>query len=63
MRVNNYRGTVADRPIDAVVVEPAATGTPQLPAHAPNFMDNVLFRLNSQNNVIPAGNLPIYDKG
>jgi hypothetical protein len=63
MRINNYQGTVADRPIDTVIVEPAATETPQLPTHRPGFMNNVLSRLNNQNNVIPAGNLPVYDKG
>jgi len=63
MRVNNYQGTVADRPVDTVVVEPATIGTPQLPANRPSFMDNIVSRLNGQNNVIPAGNLPVYDKG
>lgn len=63
MRINNYQGTVADRPIDTVVVEPEARETPQLPARQPKFMDNVLSQLNSQSNVIPAGNLPVYDKG
>lgn len=63
MRINNYQGTVADRPINTVVVEPVAAETPQLPARQPRFMNNVLSRLNGQGNVIPAGNLPVYDKG
>ncbi len=63
MRLNNYRGTVADRPIDTLIVQPANTETSQLPVHKPGFMDSVLSLLNSQNNVIPAGNLPVYDKG
>lgn len=63
MRINNYQGTVADRSIDTVVVEPETRGTPQLPARQPKFMDNVLSHLDSQGNAIPAGNLPVYDKG
>ena len=63
MRINDYQGTVADRPIDTVVVEPAATENTQLSVPRPNFMGNVLSHLNGQNNVIPAGNLPVYDKG
>ena len=62
MRINNYQGTVADRPIDAVIVEPEARETPQLPAKKGRFMDNVLSQLNNQ-SVVPAGNLPVYDKG
>lgn len=63
MRINNYRGTVADRPIDTIVVEPAVTEAPQLPALRPNFMDNVLSHLHSQNNIVSAENLPVYNKG
>ena len=63
MRINNYQGTIADRPIDTVVVEPTETETPLSPVETPSFMDNVLSHLNSQNSVIPAGNLPVYDKG
>ena len=63
MRINNYRGTVADRPIDTLVVQPAATETPQLPVATPGFMNNVLSHLSRQNDVISAGNIPVYDKG
>ena len=63
MRINNYQGTIADRPIDTIVVEPTTAEISQLPVKTPSFMDNVLSHLNSQNNVIPAGNLPVYDKG
>jgi hypothetical protein len=62
MRIN-YQGTVADRPMNTVVVEPAATEEPQLPANSPNFMNNITSHLNGQNNIVPAGNLPVYDKG
>ena len=63
MRINNYKGTVADRPMDAIVVEPALSKTPQLPALRPAFMNNILSNLGRQNNVISAENIPIYDKG
>jgi len=66
MRINNYQGTVTDRPIDAVVIEPEARLTPPPPPLPPpeeNFMDKVLSQLNSQQNIIPAGNIPVYDKG
>lgn len=62
MRIN-YQGTVADRPMNTVVVEPATTEAPQLPAHRPNFMSNVLSHLDGQNNTISAGDIPVYDKG
>ena len=64
MRINNYRGTVADRPIDAVVVEPEGTYVPQqLPAQKSSFMDKILSQKNNQSNLVPAGNLPVYNKG
>ena len=63
MRINNYQGTVADRPIDTVVVEPATAESPLLPVHRPSYMDIVQSRLSSQNNAISAENLPVYDKG
>lgn len=63
MRINNYQGTVADRPIDTVVVEPETREVTQSPAQKGRFMDNVLSQMNAQNSIIPAGNLPVYDKG
>jgi hypothetical protein len=62
MRINNYRGTVNDRPLDAMVVEPAVNNYNSLPVKKPNFMDNVLSNVNSH-NVVPVGSVPLYDKG
>jgi hypothetical protein len=62
MRLNNYRGMVNDRPIDTVVVEPTVAEASEALPQRPNFMDHVRSHLNSQGTV-PAGNLPIYDKG
>jgi len=63
MRINNYQGTVADRPINTTVVESVPAERTHLPAHKPSFMDNILAHMNSQDNVVPAGKLPVYNKG
>jgi hypothetical protein len=62
MHINNYQGTVADRPINTPVIQPPIESQ-QLPAQRHGFMNNVLSRLANQGNAISAGNLPIYDKG
>lgn len=74
MKINNYKGTVADRPIDTVVVEPEVMPMPErVPGvqdrqHIPGvqdslFIDKILSRMNGQNNIVPAGDLPVYNKG
>lgn len=63
MRINNYQGTVADRPIDTVVVEPDVPQQPQMPMQGANYMDKILAQYKNQNQIVPAGNLPVYNKG
>lgn len=63
MRINNYRGTIADRPLDTTVVDGAVSEQTQLPANKPAFMEQVLAQLNKQNNIVPAGDIPVYNKG
>jgi len=64
MRINNYRGTVVDRPIDSVVIDPNhdIQNSPQ-PQGPESFIERILNTLNNQRSVVPVGDLPVYNKG
>ena len=62
MRVENYKGTVGDQPINAQVVRHEDPQEQRVLPPQESLIERLLRQLNSQNTV-PVGQLPIYDKG
>ena len=61
----NYRGTIADQPVDVIVSAPdedqkLSENPPQV--RQVSVLDRILDALNSR-PVVPVGELPLYDKG